>query len=141
MVCWRFSLPSCLENMNARRACPFLGRETHRLVTKDPSPSLCRPSGRTSPPRPLNWSPGASASPHKMGGKLLLHRRWSVLFIPRVILSAFSGFLYLCGVTEREASGQGRSLSMQPPAPCSSSITLSSVYLLIYDCHKNVNSM
>lgn len=82
-------------------------------------------------PRPLNCSPGASASPNKTGGRLLLHRRWSMLFIPRVILRAFSGFLCLCGVTQREASGQGRSLKMEPPAPCSSSITLSSVYLLI----------
>lgn len=66
IVCWRFSLPSCRENMNARRACPFLGQKTQRLITRDPVPQHHRPSGENIATQPLNYSPGTSASPHKM---------------------------------------------------------------------------
>lgn len=139
MVCWRFSLPSCRENMKARRACPFLGQETQRLVTRDPGQPSRRPSGGTLPHTPLNCSPGVLASPYKMGGKLPLHRRWSMPFILQVALRAFSGFPTLWSDSEWSprtgevfTCGANHSLF---------TVHHSLTHLLIYVYHQNVNSM
>lgn len=64
MVCWRFSLLSCRENMNASRACPFLGQEIQRLMTKDPIPAYHRPSAEDIT-LPLSCHLGASAWVHR----------------------------------------------------------------------------
>ena len=125
MVCWRFSLPSCRENMNARRACPFLGPEAQRLVTHGPAPPVPRGEHRhTNPAIP-------ALQPHHP-------KRWKAASLQKMAdaacsssyLRAFSGFPYLHGATQRGALGQGRSLSLEPSTLCHHLI-----------CHKSVKSM
>ena len=125
MVCWRFSLPSCRENMNARRACPFLGPETQRLVTHGPAPPVPRGEHRhTNPAIP-------ALQPHHP-------KRWKAASLQKMAdaacsssyLRAFSGFPYLHAATQRGALGQGRSLSLEPSTLCHHLI-----------CHKSVKSM
>lgn len=125
MVCCRFSLPSCRENMNARRACPFLGPET-QTCNKHPIPPHPRPSGENIAAQTLK--PWHLHTTTQNGGKLCSSSR-------------FRGFLripHLCGVSQREALWQGRAFSLEPHTLCPSTLTLSSPYLCL---SSNVNSM
>lgn len=94
MVCCRFSLPSCRENMKARSACPFLGPETQRLVTRP----------HAAAPQALRWAHCHTTleswpfSPTTRNGATLpLHQRWPTPSVLQVIGRPSCGVPYLCG--------------------------------------------
>lgn len=101
MVCCRFSLPSCRENMNARSACPFLGPET-QTCNQHPVPPHPGPPVRTSLHKPPNA--GTSAPPHKTVGCCVLRHLRGFLWIP-----------CLCGASQKQVLWRGRAFSLEPP--------------------------
>lgn len=130
MVCWRFSLPSCRENMNARRACPFLEQETQSLGAKDSIPQTIGSQLWISPHHSglFSW---CFSTAKQNGWEVASLQKMANAVYSSSHFRAFSRFPYLCEVTKKEALGQGRSLSLEPLTHCPSSIIFT---LFIYLC-------